>query len=77
MATPNQMPRKTNPLHLQILGGLIETKAVSWDRKSLSKGKDGKEVVESTKVQHQALRSPLAQNVSALNVERAAAGWTK
>ena len=77
MATPNQMPRKTNPLHLQLLAGLIETAPVSWTRKTLGKDKDGKEVVESTKVQHQALRSPLAQNVSALNVERAAAGWTK
>jgi len=77
MATPNQMPRKTNPLHLQLLAGLIETAPVSWTRKTLGKDKDGKEIVQSTKVTRLGLRSPLAQNVSEDNAERAAAGWIK
>ena len=75
MPTPNQMPNKANPLHQQLLAGLIETKAVSWDRKSLSKDKDGKEVLNTTKVTRQGLRFPLAQNVSEDSIERAAKRW--
>ena len=77
MPTPNQMPTKANTLHQQILAGLIETKPVPWVKKTLSKDDDGKETVESTKVTHQGLRFPLAQNVSDLNVNRAAKGFIK
>ena len=77
MPTPNQMPTKANPLHQQILAGLIETKPVSWVKKTLSKDDDGKETVESTKVTHHGLRFPLAQNVSDLNVNRSAKGFIK
>lgn len=73
---PNQMPKKSNnKLRQQLLAGLIETKPSSWERKSLSKDEEGKEVVSSTKVTHDALRYPLAQNVSDDSVERTARRW--
>jgi hypothetical protein len=68
---------KKNLIHQQILGGLIDTKPVSWDRKTVSKDEAGKEVIESSKVTHEALRFPLAQNVSEHSVDRAAAKWAK
>lgn len=71
---PKPQP-KANLIHQQLLSGLIATKAVSWDRKTLSKDKDGKEVVNTTKVTRQGLRFPLAQNVSEFNVNRAARAW--
>jgi hypothetical protein len=73
---PNQMPKKQgDKLKLRVLDGLVATSASSWDRKSLSKDDDGKEVVETEKVTHTALRYPLAQNVSDYNVERFAHEW--
>lgn len=72
---PNQMPKKNNKLRQQLLAGLIETKPSSWERKSLSRDEDGKEVLESVKVTHDALRYPLAQNVSDDSVERTARRW--
>jgi len=75
--TPNAMPRKANPIHQQILGGLIATKPVSWDHKILVKGKDDKEQVVKTKVTGTALRFPLAQNVSDENVDRMARRWIR
>lgn len=33
MTTPNAMPRKANPLHQQILAGLIRTVPASWKQK--------------------------------------------
>ena len=75
MPTPNQMPAKANPLHQQLLAGLIATKPVSWVKKTLGKDADGKETVESTKVTHEGLRFPLAQNVSDFNVNVLARRW--
>lgn len=69
------MPKKANKLRQQLLAGLIETKPSSWERKSIAKDDDGKEVVSSTKVSHNALRYPLAQNVSDESVERTARLW--
>jgi len=66
---------KANLIHQQILGGLIETKPVSWTHKKLAKGEDGKEVVVQTKVTREGLRFPLAQNVSGFNVDRTARRW--
>jgi len=65
------MPKRSK-MRQQLLGSLIETKPTSWDRKVLSKNAEGKEVVQTVKVTHTALRYPLAQNVSELNVNRAA-----
>lgn len=75
MATPNQMPKRPNQLRQQLLSGLIETKPTSWSRKVLDKDEDGKEVVSTQKVTHDALRFPLAQNVSEESVERASRSW--
>jgi hypothetical protein len=72
--TPNAMPRKANPLRQQALADLIETVPVSWTRKRIDPKTDD---VVKTKVTHQGLRYPLAQNVSQVNVERAAKGWIK
>ena len=73
---PKPQP-KANLIRQQLLAGLIETKPVSWDRKTLSKDKDGKEVPNTTKVTRQGLRFPLAQNVSSDNVEAAAKRWLR
>lgn len=71
------MPRKTNPLHQQILGGLLATKPVTTTVKSLVKDDAGKEQVVSTKQTRQGLRFPLAQNVSEVNIDRAARRWMR
>ncbi|MCA2331871.1 hypothetical protein JF714_15620 [Mycobacterium avium] len=69
---------KANLTHQQLLSGLLETKPTSWIRKHLAKGeKPGETVVVQTKVTGTALRYPLAQNVSNLNVDRAARRWIK
>lgn len=70
---PKPGPR-TNLVHQQILAGLIETKPVSWDHKTWN---DEEKSVEVTKEAREGLRQPLAQNVSALSVERAAKKWVK
>lgn len=67
--------KKANRIHQQLLGGLIETKPTSWERKTLAKDAEGKEIVNTTKVTKQTLRFPLAQNVSEDNVERASRRW--
>lgn len=72
MAKPH---KKANRLHQQLLGTLIETKPVSYTKKTLGKDKDGKEVVLNTQVTHDVLRFPLAQNISEQSVERAAQRW--
>ena len=78
MPTPNQMPTKANPLHQQLLAGLIETKPVSWEHKKLEDHSDDKNNnVLVTKHVRPGLRYPLAQNVSELNVNRAAKGFIK
>lgn len=69
--------KKANLVHQTILGGLIETKPTSWERKTLGKDDAGKEIVNTTKVPRQGLRFPLAQNVSELNVERASKAFAK
>ncbi|AHJ86679.1 hypothetical protein CRB1_68 [Mycobacterium phage CRB1] len=75
MATPNQMPKRTNPIHQQILSGLLANKPASWARKTLVKGKDGKDEVIKTTVTHQEPRFPLARNVSDFNIDRTARRW--
>ncbi|AHJ86429.1 hypothetical protein 40AC_66 [Mycobacterium phage 40AC] len=72
---PSMMPKKVNPIRTQVLGGLIETKAVSSTFKKVVKGDDGKETVVSIKRTRQGLRYPLAQNVSDENVDRLAKRW--
>lgn len=67
--------KKQNLVKQSLLAGLIETKPTSWERKSLGKDEDGKEVLNTTKVTHNALRYALAQNVSGENVERLARRW--
>lgn len=69
------MPKRPNRVRQQLLAGLIETKPSSWNRKVLSKDEDGKEQIDTVKVSHDALRFPLAQNISERNVERAARRW--
>jgi hypothetical protein len=66
------MPKKNpSPVSLALVGGLVETKAISWDRKTIKYDENGKEVILSTRTSFEGLRYPLAQNVSELNVERA------
>lgn len=77
MTTPNQMPDKRDNTGRRIVGDLIQTVPASWTRKTLRKDEEGKEKVESVTVNYQALRYPLAQNVSEENVERAAWRWLK
>lgn len=70
---PKPGPR-TNVLHQRLLAGLIETQPVSRSYKVWNDEKKDVEVVKDT---FDGLRYPLAQNVSALNIERAAKGWVK
>ena len=73
MTTPNAMPSKT--VGAQIVSALIETKPSSWTHKSIDEDATTdpkKPVVIETKIEGRELRFPLAQNVSELNVERAA-----
>lgn len=72
MTTPNQMPNKPNKIRMQVLSGLIALAPYSWQRKSLSRDEDGKEVVTTTQVTRAGLRYPLAQNVSEESVENLA-----
>ncbi|QHB38089.1 hypothetical protein KIY75_gp61 [Mycobacterium phage Noelle] len=73
---PKPTPKR-NLVHQQLLSGLIETKPVSWDRKTIVPATPiSKETVVKTKVTRQALRFPLAQNVSNFNVDLAARRWT-
>jgi len=67
------MPRKPlNKLRLQIVDGILDIVGSSWERKSISKDEDGKEIIVSHRVARSVLRYPLAQNVSELTVERIA-----
>ncbi|AEL17896.1 hypothetical protein TRIXIE_64 [Mycobacterium phage Trixie] len=75
MATPNQMPKRTNPIHQQILSGLLATKPVTSTFKKIVRGADGKDQVVERKVTRQGIRFPLAQNVSEANIDRAAKRW--
>ncbi|AHG24287.1 hypothetical protein KIY80_gp63 [Mycobacterium phage Benvolio] len=77
MATPNQMPKRTNPIHQQILSGLLANKPASWARKTLVKGADGKESVIKTTVTHLEPRFALARNVSDENIDRIASRWLR
>lgn len=73
---PNQMPkRQQSKIRQQMIAGLIETKPTSWNRKTLAKDEDGKEVVNNRMVRRDELRFPLAQNVSEESVERLAKRW--
>ena len=75
LATPNQMPKKPSLVRQQIVAALIETKKSGWNRKVFTQGEDGKQVETTVKVEHDALRYPLAQNVSDVNVERLSRRW--
>ena len=77
MTTPNEMPKKKNQIQQQALMGLIEIAPSSWDRKTLVKGEDGKETIETKRVTRSVLRNALAYNVSEENVERAAKRWVR
>lgn len=72
MAKPQ---KKANRVHQQALSALIETKPLSYTKKTLGKDVDGKEIVVNQTVTYESLRYPLAQNVSDENVERAARRW--
>ncbi|AMS00964.1 hypothetical protein SEA_LOSER_68 [Mycobacterium phage Loser] len=77
MATPNAMPKRTNPLHQQMLSALLATKPVTTTFKKLVKDSAGKDQVVERKVTRQGLRFPLAQNVSEANVDLAAKRWLR
>ncbi|QGJ87792.1 hypothetical protein SEA_BIANCATRI92_67 [Mycobacterium phage BiancaTri92] len=76
MATPNSMPKRTNPLHQQILSGLLATKPATWARKTIVKV-DGKDEVVKTTVTHQEPRFALARNVSEENIDRMGRRWLR
>ncbi|WKW87278.1 hypothetical protein SEA_CHARGERPOWER_63 [Mycobacterium phage Chargerpower] len=63
MATPNQMPKKANPLHQQILSALLSNPV---RRVPVAKGSAITRPVGT-----------LANNVSEENIERAARRWIK
>jgi len=69
MTTPNQMPKKPNKTRMHLLSGLIALAPSSWERKSLDRNSEGKEVVNTTRVSRNVLRYPLAQTVSDESVE--------
>lgn len=77
MTTPNKMPRRNNKLQQQMLEGLIANTKHTWKKKILVADDNGKERLEEVHVTRQALRYPLAQNVSEQNVESAARRWLK
>lgn len=77
MTTPNNMPRKTNPIHQQLLSGLIETRTTSRTHKVGTYDAEGKFVVTESKVTGVTLRHPLAQNISEHNVNRIASRWAR
>lgn len=81
-----------NLIHQRLLAALIETKPVSWSHKRFdptrsaelsAQSADGSAVkrhtddLVKTTVTGTALANPLAGNVSALNVERAAKRWIR
>jgi hypothetical protein len=75
MAKPNEMPKKANPVRQQVVSNLIETRPASWTKKVLAKDADGKETVESVKVERRELKFSFALNMSEENVERLAQRW--
>lgn len=77
MATPNQMPKRPNKLRMQLLSALLETKKITRTRKVLGKDDEGKPVDKEVKESIDALRFPLAQNMSDDSVNRLAGRWLK
>ena len=85
MTTPNDMPRKSNPLHLQILGDLLANKTrVRTETRIKSDGKIkviDKHTGETYKLPRYKLHKVdvevprLAGHVSELNIDRAARRW--
>lgn len=71
------MPKSNNKIGSQIVDGLIHVTPSTWKKKVLKKDESGKETVETVQVTNNALRYPLAQNVSDENVERAAKRWMR
>ena len=67
------MPNKT--IYSKLLSGLVDRQESSWDRRTISRDEEGKEVVETERVTHYVVRYPLAHNVSEDSVERAARRW--
>ena len=77
MSSPNEMPKKKNEIQQQTLASLIALAPASWERKTIVKGEDGKDTVETKRVTRNVLRNSLAQNVSEENVERASKRWIR
>lgn len=76
MTTPNEMPkRQPDKLREQILARLIEAKRQTWARKQFVRAEEGGEELVEEQVAHDALRWPLAQNVSENAVQQAARRW--
>lgn len=76
--TPNSMPKKSvSKIHELLLAKMIETRPFSWVHKVIDpeSPEDRKPNVLKTKVAGYELASPLAQNISTLNVELAAKRW--
>lgn len=74
---PSAMPKKANPIHLQLLGGLLETKKVSWTQKKVDPRSENPRKPELIEVVRDGseLKYPLARNVSEASVEQAAKRW--
>lgn len=75
MVTPNQMPKRQSKVRQQLVASLIETQQASWKRKVWAKDEDGELKEATVTVTRDALRYPLAQNVSDRNVEALAERW--
>lgn len=74
---PSAMPKRVNPIHQQILAGLLATVPVSWTHKTDVTPNEKKPTIVERKITTQALTFPLAQNVSEENVESASRRWMK
>lgn len=76
---PSAMPKKANPLHLRLLGGLLETKRADWTQKKIDPRSENPKKPELIEVVHAGteVRYPLARNVSEASVERASSLWLR
>jgi len=69
------MPKRASKVRQQVVASLIETQPASWKRKVFKKDEDGELRDGTVTVTREALRYPLAQNVSESNVEALAKRW--
>lgn len=74
---PSAMPKKTNLLHLLLIGGMLETKKVSWTQKKVDPRSENPKKPDLIEVVHggSELKYPLARNVSEASIEQAARRW--